>query len=314
MAEQIQYRNPVKSAGWATAYHAMTLDDRISDGAYRLFMVYEMHAQQKDSCFPGRKRLAAMLKCSEPTISRYNTELENAGYITRQRRIGTSSMTYIEDYEQIPYLKEIACRITNNTIAVSNMIQVSDQNCNVKNEQEKEKQEELGANAPSVPPASSDAPYAEISITDGDLIADCPGCGENIVLKNLSKNKAECPDCGIGLYVYNMDGERIFQPPQSKRKDARPKRVLGDLMPCPDEWKNIPYYARDKQVFELLYKTARDDLVGAIGWAVGLYTEGKMQYNKIVSSALKATQKRLEITKAAQGKTPEGHIKVDMYG
>jgi len=50
MGEQVQYRNPVKGAGWATVYHAMTLDDRISAGAYRLLMVYEMHAQQKDSC------------------------------------------------------------------------------------------------------------------------------------------------------------------------------------------------------------------------------------------------------------------------
>jgi len=144
--EQIKYRNPVKSTGWATVYHAITLDDRISNGAYRLLMLYEMHAQQKEACWPGRERLAKMLKCSEPTISRYNSELENAGYITRQRRMGTSSLTIIEDYEQIPYLQEIskdmlARRITDDTTVGSSMIQSSDHTWHVKNEQVQEEQE-----------------------------------------------------------------------------------------------------------------------------------------------------------------------------
>lgn len=156
--EQITYRNPVKGAGWAQVYHAITLDDRISHGAYRLLMLYEMHAQQKDLCWPGRQRLAEMLKCSEVTISRYNGELEEAGYITRQRRLGTSSMTYIEDYEQIPYLRELAGamlsrRITYDTTVISPETPQSYHQCDVKNEEGKNEQEKkTPASVDAIPP------------------------------------------------------------------------------------------------------------------------------------------------------------------
>ena len=173
--------------------------------------------------------------------------------------------------------------------------------------------EELGANAPGVSgetPAANAAPYAEFSIVEGDHVLSCV-CGEDVVLKNLKTNAAECPHCHIGLYVYDADGGRVFQPPQGKRKAGRTKRVLSDLMPCQPGWENIPYYMRDKAAFDLLYKMARDDLVSAIGWAVTEYTKGKMRYDQIVSSAVKATQKRLSIIGAAAPQPSQSNSTLD---
>lgn len=114
--ERASFRNPVKGGGWAQLYHAITCDPDISDGAYRLYALYLRYAQQSDSCFPSRKLLADLLNTSEATITRRNSELESAGYITRERQHGNGgrrwiSTTWIEDVEQHPRLLRIASEI-----------------------------------------------------------------------------------------------------------------------------------------------------------------------------------------------------------
>jgi len=93
----LKFRNVVQSAGWAGLYHAATLDHRVTDGALRLYLVLLMHAQQADSCYPGRERLAALMGVTEKTITRRMSNLVKAGYVTRERQMGTSSITWIED-------------------------------------------------------------------------------------------------------------------------------------------------------------------------------------------------------------------------
>ena len=108
---EVRFRNPVKALGFAQLQHVVTMDDQISDGAYRLYALYLMYAQDKTLCWPGRERIAQIRNVSEPTITRWNRELAAAGYITRQRRFNRTSITWIEDVEQNPRLRAIAERL-----------------------------------------------------------------------------------------------------------------------------------------------------------------------------------------------------------
>ena len=78
----VRFRNSVKALGHAQLQHAITLDDQIGDGAYRLYALYLMYAQDKDLCWPGRARIAEMRGVGEATVTRWNKELVDAGYIS----------------------------------------------------------------------------------------------------------------------------------------------------------------------------------------------------------------------------------------
>ena len=72
---EIRFRNPVKALGHAQVQHAITQDSRISDGAYRLYALYLMYAQQKSLCWPGRARIAQIRGASKQTVTSWNKEL-----------------------------------------------------------------------------------------------------------------------------------------------------------------------------------------------------------------------------------------------
>ena len=108
MTEEFQFRNPVKQLGFAQINHVVTMDLALSDGAKITFQLYLKYAHQKESCWPSIQRIAEERGKTTTTISRHNGELARLGYITRQRRMGRTSLTIIEDVEQIPRLQELA--------------------------------------------------------------------------------------------------------------------------------------------------------------------------------------------------------------
>lgn len=88
-------------AGFAQVPHAVTLDARISDGAFRLYSLLHLYAQQKAVCWPGLARLASDLQCGPATVKRRFTELERVRLVRRARRYGHSSLTWLlADAEQ----------------------------------------------------------------------------------------------------------------------------------------------------------------------------------------------------------------------
>jgi hypothetical protein len=99
--ETIRFRSPVKQQGWAQVYHALTLDTELSDGAFRLYVLLLKYARQSGSCWPGVERLARDLGKAKSTVKARLAELTRRGLITRGRRLGTSSVTWIEDLEQV---------------------------------------------------------------------------------------------------------------------------------------------------------------------------------------------------------------------
>lgn len=102
MTEEVKYRNPIDALGYVNLHHAIALDTRISHGALRLYLLYHYHAQQKAMCWPSRGTLGDLLGVDKRTVQRWNAELVDAGYITREERIGESSITYIEPIYQNP--------------------------------------------------------------------------------------------------------------------------------------------------------------------------------------------------------------------
>jgi len=97
--EPLRFRSTVKQPGWAQVYHILTLDKELSDGAFRLYALLLKYARQSGGCWPGVNRLAQDLGKAKSTIKIRLAELTERGLITRERRFGTSSITWIEDLE-----------------------------------------------------------------------------------------------------------------------------------------------------------------------------------------------------------------------
>lgn len=92
--EEMSYLSPLDLA---RLRHAATLDPELSDGAYCTYVLYLTYSQQSNMRhWPSREYMAKERNVNEATISRHNAELEKLGYITRQRRMGQSSITIVE--------------------------------------------------------------------------------------------------------------------------------------------------------------------------------------------------------------------------
>lgn len=96
MTEEFAFRNPVKKVGFAQVMHVVTLDPEVSDGAKATYQLYLMYAQS-GNCWPSIEAVAEKRGKSSGTISCHNAELERAGYITRTRRLGATSLTITKD-------------------------------------------------------------------------------------------------------------------------------------------------------------------------------------------------------------------------
>lgn len=98
----------MQALGFSQIWNVAAIDKELSNGAYRLLAIYVQYAQQKGACFPSVERLANDMGVTERTIVRWNSELTKLGYITRERREHSTSITFIEDATQIKRLQEIA--------------------------------------------------------------------------------------------------------------------------------------------------------------------------------------------------------------
>ena len=104
-------RKPKESFSARYVSHIATLDPPIGPAPRVLLRIYDYHTREAESCWPGRERLAKLLQCSPATVSNANAELEKAGYISRSRRMGSSSLTYLEQINASPDLQEFARHI-----------------------------------------------------------------------------------------------------------------------------------------------------------------------------------------------------------
>jgi DNA-binding MarR family transcriptional regulator len=97
---EVSFKNPVRELGFAQIEHIIGLDVDLSDGAYRTLSILHYFWQQKKRAFPSLETLAKLRGKSERTVSEHLAELTEKGIISRARRMGTSSMTYLEDLPQ----------------------------------------------------------------------------------------------------------------------------------------------------------------------------------------------------------------------
>ena len=93
---EVRYESPLDRDGWTVIYHRITLDRRISDGAYRLYLLLHRYAQSKSYAWPSRETLAREMGVSVETIRRRLKELTQVGLIERRKeRFGGTSVTYL---------------------------------------------------------------------------------------------------------------------------------------------------------------------------------------------------------------------------
>lgn len=155
--DEVRFRNSVKQIGFAQIEHIMTLDPELSDGAYRTFALYLKYAHQKGACWPGISRIAKERSKTENTVSRYNSELVRLGYITRQRRTGKTTLTIIEDVDQISRLQPLIYReqqrIKNARSNLAKMQGPTLQKSNAEEESSKKKKKKKSTGEDPRPPA-----------------------------------------------------------------------------------------------------------------------------------------------------------------
>jgi hypothetical protein len=105
---EVRWRNPIKAIGYAQIEHIITFDQEISAAAYRLYAAYLFYAHRGEKCWPSSATIGKLLGATHYTVTKLNEELEKAGYIIRQRRVNKTSITWMEDIDCIPRLKELA--------------------------------------------------------------------------------------------------------------------------------------------------------------------------------------------------------------
>lgn len=101
MADELVVERITERFGFAMMWHIIALDDRISDGAYRLYAVLLKYARQDGVAYPGETRLGEDLGVDERTVRRRFIELQTARLVSRYRRYSTSSITVINDVERV---------------------------------------------------------------------------------------------------------------------------------------------------------------------------------------------------------------------
>jgi DNA-binding transcriptional ArsR family regulator len=98
--QEIRHRNPIKELGFAAMEHALTLDTNLSDGAYRTYALLKFYWQNKYTAFPTVDTMATQRGLRRETVGVHLKELVDKGLITRQPRVGTSTLTHLEDLPQ----------------------------------------------------------------------------------------------------------------------------------------------------------------------------------------------------------------------
>ena len=217
----IKYKNPVDSFGTSNVSRIAAFDPRISGTAYKLLSIYDYHTREAESCWPGRERLAKLLQCSPATVTRANAELEEAGYISRSRRMGSSSLTYLEQINASPDLQEFARHILSGEAAEdydwqnkrssaqicadvgSNMSRSTAQKCAVETSL---KETSLKKNLSTSKTSTSFANESEhklqilsipeefLGMSQKDYMERCQYCTEKIPQKTIV-----CPGCGSSV-------------------------------------------------------------------------------------------------------------------
>lgn len=72
--------------GWTGVPNFILESDKISTGAKLTYAMLLKYARELHECFPGQERLADDMGCSVRSISRYISDLENAGLVSVKRR------------------------------------------------------------------------------------------------------------------------------------------------------------------------------------------------------------------------------------
>lgn len=86
------------------------LETDISDSAIRLYAILSAKYVDGGSggeCWPGIPHMAELVRCSEAKVSRLLTELAEKKAITRQRRVGTSTLTQVHRRNPEPLTSDI---------------------------------------------------------------------------------------------------------------------------------------------------------------------------------------------------------------
>lgn len=178
-------------------------------------------------------------------------------------------------------------------------------------------QRELGAKAPE----SNDSVLTKekepvtIHLVDNEyLYEDCPECGGRILLKELSKTSAECPHCKVPIWVRDIDGIAVRKPAQQYRSSKK-KRVIGDIIECPEALGHLPPVGVKSTTLKALYSQNKDMLYECLQWAISKVAEGKMPEHKAVQSAVSWMRKRLNAAETKYQEQPQqkkGPIIIDM--
>ncbi len=108
---EVKHKNPISKVGFAMMHHVITLDLRISDGAYRLYALILKYAHDKGKAWPSCITLADLLGKSVDTVYRRLDQLEEYEYLQRELRPGKQSILWVLDLTTNDSLLNIALKL-----------------------------------------------------------------------------------------------------------------------------------------------------------------------------------------------------------
>lgn len=102
MADRLLFRSPSDAAGFTMLPNLVLLDNQLSDGAVRTYLVLLHHARQTAKCFPGQDLLAEERGISDRSVRSHLAELFKRGLITPERRgRGETNRYWIEPLDSV---------------------------------------------------------------------------------------------------------------------------------------------------------------------------------------------------------------------
>ena len=94
--------NEALKRGFTQLPNYVLRDKKLSFGARIAYAVLLSYAWQQDSCFPGQERMANDMGTTSRMLRNYLSELQEAGYITWERRgLNKTNMYFILDYQPL---------------------------------------------------------------------------------------------------------------------------------------------------------------------------------------------------------------------
>lgn len=118
-------------------------------------------------------------------------------------------------------------------------------------------------------------------------------CGSTLDVRTLPKRKCKCPVCDTPIQIHDSHGNITHKPFYA----AKPKRVLGDIIPdCPEKLADIPYQTNEQaSKIKIMLAQNKGLLLSSLNWAANMYVSSGWGWRQLVDNGITAAANKIGI-------------------